>query len=320
MVLRGFLSVRLVDATTKKPFQEHLDPCGNVYTEVEPDREYFVSVVPSPRLARVVGCRIAIDGHDLGSGTVIVPNSPAREIGASRLERGVETMTSFRFQRPNQEQGTLAGSGGSGMILGSVTVKVHVLYFVGFVPYFDKRSNTISGTASLPIHAPAAGMGKKLLRSGLGTVSQSNYWGQGCQNNYMVGPLLDTFTFHYCAAPRLVQVGILKPPCPQHCIRSYTNKKRSAGKGVPKPALSPQHYISNESNKNKRPAGEAPSPQHCISNGSSNKRPATKDEMDMLSKVKHKRFKFDGVCSDGTHIKTKTTEHDFYDLTELEDD
>lgn len=41
MVVPDGISIRLVDAVTKIPFQEHEGPNGKFYTEVEPDVQYF---------------------------------------------------------------------------------------------------------------------------------------------------------------------------------------------------------------------------------------------------------------------------------------
>jgi hypothetical protein len=65
MVVQGEFLIELVEAKTKKAFQEH-EKDGKYYIEVEPDVEYFIHLRRIYNTQGTVRSQCCVDGQDLG--------------------------------------------------------------------------------------------------------------------------------------------------------------------------------------------------------------------------------------------------------------
>lgn len=91
----GDFSLQLVDATTKEPFKEHVAPSdGQVYAEVEPGLDYFMSV-GTDRGGVMINYRV--DGVDLGYHTTYHGAKHNDYRGNWSRLNGVTQTTSFKF-------------------------------------------------------------------------------------------------------------------------------------------------------------------------------------------------------------------------------
>lgn len=117
-----------------------MGPLGRVCVAVEPDAEHFAVVAPHPPSTVGVGCQVKIDGNDLGWGKDVFPEQSMVLISSTKVENGVETTTSFRFEKPKKNDGR-GRSAHLGMIMGCVTVTpLHQVIFQGHVKSFNAQS------------------------------------------------------------------------------------------------------------------------------------------------------------------------------------
>ena len=129
MVVVGNFSVRIVDATTKAAFQEHVrhdDETKNgigidtFFCEAEPWAEYFIElgVVGSDDggdddddnnkdAKRRYSFRCLVDGKPLGSLVTMRATAKApHRVGLFSIQNGVQTMTALRWTKPTKHQTT----------------------------------------------------------------------------------------------------------------------------------------------------------------------------------------------------------------------
>ena len=134
MVVVGDYSVRLVDAGTKEPFQEHVGPNGDIYAEVEPEAQYFVELNVVNNAAGAADKVIMdgfIDGKRVPNHVTVRPGRAPYFLGLIETDpQGAKRKTAFCFRSPKvatdtSTSGTAAAADGlPGMMMGSVTVQV----------------------------------------------------------------------------------------------------------------------------------------------------------------------------------------------------
>eukprot|EP00984_Skeletonema_dohrnii_P033546 scaffold30455_cov78-Skeletonema_dohrnii-CCMP3373.AAC.1 len=150
MVKVGDFKVELVAADTKEAFKEHTAPDGQVYAEVEPDMDYFISVSSDKG---GVMMWMYVDGVDLGYHIDL--KAPKKKEGFyGRWERigGKQTMTALHFNKTRQEVGTTPD-----MLTGKVELKV---YKMG-EKYYEEPRDFVSRSLT----ADSTLGGKKCIKS-----------------------------------------------------------------------------------------------------------------------------------------------------------
>eukprot|EP00984_Skeletonema_dohrnii_P020168 scaffold9754_cov97-Skeletonema_dohrnii-CCMP3373.AAC.1 len=148
MVKVGDFTVELVAADTKEAFKAHTAPDGQVYAEVEPDMDYFISVKCDKGGVMTF---IFVDGVDLGYHMDF--KSPGKT-SYGRWERigGKQTMTALHFNKTRQEVGSTPD-----MLTGKVEVKI---YRMGEKYYTEPRD-----FVSRSLTADSTLGGKKCIKS-----------------------------------------------------------------------------------------------------------------------------------------------------------
>ena len=203
MVKVGDFTVELVEADTKVPFKEHTAPDGQVYAEVEPDMDYFIS------LRTDVGgvlMKYVVDGVKLGYQTNFQNSNAGSACYRGSLERrgGKETMTALHFNKTRQEAGAQ-----SNMLTGKVEVKIYSLGDKYYQEPHDYVSTSLTADFTLG--------GKKCIKT---TTNGSHSFdttpkGRTASSklvNYRRGDHLRTITLNYCTAFGLIYHKILSPP------------------------------------------------------------------------------------------------------------
>ncbi|KAL7454218.1 hypothetical protein ACHAWC_005839 [Mediolabrus comicus] len=192
----GDFTVELVAADTKQPFTEHTAPDGQVYAEVEPDVDYFISLSRSVGLG-AAKATIFVDGVNLGYNTGVTSNKVCK--GSWERKDGRETMTALCFSKTRQEVGVTPS-----MLTGKVEVR---FYGLG-ERYYDDTKNY----KSPELTAESTLGGKKCIKS---TTSGSQH-SIPCTSSYgyayKLGEYLCTITLNYCSALGLIYNKILPPP------------------------------------------------------------------------------------------------------------
>mmetsp|Transcript_5583 Transcript_5583/g.13962 ORF Transcript_5583/g.13962 Transcript_5583/m.13962 type:complete len:138 (-) Transcript_5583:272-685(-) len=132
MVKVGDFTVELVRADTKEVFKEHVGivPENNIYAEVEPDVEYFVSLGSS-----IGGVRsdITVDGISLGYYNAFLGPFTNAYKGSFERKDSRETTKALRFKKtPDKAEGVMPS-----MLTGNVKVEFHSLGAKSYVPTTD---------------------------------------------------------------------------------------------------------------------------------------------------------------------------------------
>jgi len=235
MVQQGDFKLELVYADTRKlPFQEHAKD-ENIYAEVEPDVDYFISIqrngISQP------GCVLAmfiVDEQDLGYHDVFASRSASPIYrGLYSRAKAVSTMKALKFVKPSISQdGTKVSRN---LLMGKIEVKLRMGTFSGYT--VDRETDFNSAFATKNVDINQTGLAKKKsLRSGEGTVSESNRASTGQTASYEGGEHLDTITLNFCAALGLMEVGVLQKPD----AWTYHRMKRPAGPSQGPPAVRPK--------------------------------------------------------------------------------
>eukprot|EP00984_Skeletonema_dohrnii_P025571 scaffold14731_cov110-Skeletonema_dohrnii-CCMP3373.AAC.2 len=149
MVKVGDFKVELVAADTKEAFKEHTAPDGQVYAEVEPDMDYFISL--SSHVGGVM-MKMSVDGVYLGYKSLFECSGLNSHKGRWERIGGKETMTAFHFNKTRQEVGTTPD-----MLTGKVEVDI---YRMGEKTY---QENNDAVSASLTDDSTLGG--KKCIKS-----------------------------------------------------------------------------------------------------------------------------------------------------------
>jgi hypothetical protein len=96
---KGAFCVNLVDAHTKKPFKEVFGPDGNVYVEIESNKEYFV-LIRSNAAAPRFKAAIFVDGESLGyQYRSKKAGGCSKTLGLRSVKDGENTVHALRFER-----------------------------------------------------------------------------------------------------------------------------------------------------------------------------------------------------------------------------
>ena len=201
MVKVGDFTVEVVAADTKEAFKEHTAPDGQVYAEVEPDMDYFISV--SGDVGGVM-LRFFVDGVHLGYQQFFHNSYSNSCHGKWERRDGKETVTALHFNKTRQEVGTTPD-----MLTGKVEVNI---YRLG--EKFYKENNDV---VSASLTADSTLGGKKCIKS---TTSGSHSLditpkGRTASSkivNRRKGEYIRTITLNYCSALGLIYNKILPPP------------------------------------------------------------------------------------------------------------
>jgi hypothetical protein len=208
MVQRGNFKIELVYADTKMPFKEHTKD-GNIYVEVEPDVDYFISIQQTGTgRGDYTLSRITVDDQELGYQYPSLKRmDEPMYCGLWTYEKGLSSMKALRFTKPKiSEDGTNVKRG---LLMGEVEIKMYEGIFDG---YEDQR-NFSSSFAASAVDMNQTGLAKKKsLRSGEGETVESRQRGAKKEATYQQGALYDTATLNYCAALGLMEVGVLEKP------------------------------------------------------------------------------------------------------------
>ena len=200
MVKVGDFTVQLVAAETKEPFKEHTAPDGQVYAEVEPDMDYFISLRTD--VGGVI-MKYRVDGVELGYHNYFFDSHAGSTHCKGSWERrnGKETMTALHFNKTRQEVGAQ-----SSMLTGKVEVSIYRMGEAYYKEAYDYVSSSLTADSTLG--------GKKCIKT---TTSGSNSFdctpkGQAASVSYHLGEHLRTITLNYCTAFGLIYHKILAPP------------------------------------------------------------------------------------------------------------
>ena len=236
MVVIGDFSVRLVDATTKEAFTEHVGPDGKVFAEVEPGAEYFIELMGATedkkkKLPQPLRVKYFVDGKDLGCRSNISGFPLIKSLAGLRsVSNGVATYTALCFGNPRITWDHNSPSQMSSSQMGNVTVKIHEKIENGTRNVTLNRTavSVQAGTISADM---TKGQKKKVLRSEKGSISMNEPMSRrkleeilrGKKKTHKCGKLLDSITIYYCTALGLVQAGVFPGP-----DTASNRKRRSA--------------------------------------------------------------------------------------------
>lgn len=242
MVLKGNFCVELINAKTKAPFEEYRAANGDVYVEVEPGVEYYVSVTNnSPRWVKFA---IFVDGKDLeydenvdGGNTSICGHLKRKnnEIQISALKFKKLEDSTLR----NSSSTSSSSSSRSSFSLPTRTIEVEVYSSVCIVGQYQAGDFTSPWKGQDTKISPASSNSllTKCVKSEIGSVVLTSKGG-GMQKLTERGHLLTKFTLHYCTTLGLIHVGILKrPPLWDYLRVSKPYKKNRNDEIVIKPNI-----------------------------------------------------------------------------------
>jgi hypothetical protein len=203
MVKVGAFTVELVAADTKEPFKEHTAPDGQVYAEVEPGVDYFISTRTDVGGVKFV---YYVDGVNLGYTTDVRHPKKARYCGKLERRGAKQTMTALHFNKTRETQDVTPDR-----LTGKVELKV---YQRGAEYYSEAVDNFVS--ASLTADSTVGG--KKCIKSTTsGSYSFDKLRSSKKRKGNMVskhkrGERICTITLNYCSALGLIYHKILPPP------------------------------------------------------------------------------------------------------------
>ena len=222
MVRRGAFGLRLVDAATRQPLEEH-EKDGEVWVVGKPGAEFFLES-RTWHGTNVMGWPIDIDGVGAGYSQYFSPHQPWKVHGAAQSGGGANR--AFRFATIPAAADGQAAVGEFGLVEMTWTEAA--------------ATDTPAGPSVTPAwtslaDATSAGTKKEgvgALKSTLGTTTQSCVRGAFLWSR--VGPPLQTITIRYCEEAGLVARKIIALP-------ASTNNKRAGdpvgnGKGKKKAA------------------------------------------------------------------------------------
>ena len=205
MVWKGKLGVELVDASTRRPFKEHIQN-RNIYVEVEPGVDYFVHVT-SYCICDVI-FEIFIDGCRIENDPVVSQGS--MYCGIRSQQNGIGRNVSLKFKKLSQELRS-----GYNTSYPSLTGKVKVVAYKAFNPQEGfSRNYTSSWTGgSSHVHSVVTEDLKRNLKSDRGNITEKIKLEPNSTCFYFSkGYMLNTFELNYCTAVGLIDVGVLREP------------------------------------------------------------------------------------------------------------
>ncbi|CAB9516857.1 expressed unknown protein [Seminavis robusta] len=210
MVVIDNYSVRLVHAETKEPFKEHSGPDGKVYTEVEPDVEYFIQVAVVGTMDEVFLFDYFVDGQELSYNTACELGDGYQYCGILSIEKGISKMQALCFRRPPRNlliQNQDTNDDTTHAWMGEIQVDVSKAMEGEMLPIEQVPADTVDVEA-----VDAGGITEnKVLRSGQGSYSHVQEAPSEAPH-YGTGEFLQTITIHYCTAVGLIHVGVLPKP------------------------------------------------------------------------------------------------------------
>jgi len=201
MVRVGDFTLQLVAADTKEPFKEHTAPDGQVYAEVEPDMDYYISV---RTVVGGVAMTMHVDGVDLGYKHHFKNANSTSFLGSWSRTGSKERMTALHFNKTREAHGVAPN-----MLTGKVKVKIHQRGDEYYKEPYDYVSRSLTVDSTLG--------GKKCIKS---TTSGSHSFERrsskklkgSLERKYKVGKHICTITLNYCSALGLIYNKILPPP------------------------------------------------------------------------------------------------------------
>jgi hypothetical protein len=214
-VVQGDFTVSLVHADSLQPFQEHVKD-GEVYAEVEPDAEYFISVrrTSSAMAANsTLFLTFFVDGQDLGHHRYwpgVQQDAKPHLSGLFSRTDGVVSMKALKFEKPRPSSFAAAAGRGPTLLMGKVEINVFEGVFLGSSDAEDWAAKALT-VAPVDLSQNNAAK-KKGLRTGEGSTIVREERTSGKTAKYQSGSLLDTITLNYCAAQGLIEVGVLSKP------------------------------------------------------------------------------------------------------------
>mmetsp|Transcript_23802 Transcript_23802/g.35784 ORF Transcript_23802/g.35784 Transcript_23802/m.35784 type:complete len:270 (+) Transcript_23802:99-908(+) len=223
MVKIGAFNIELVAADTKEVFKEHIAPDGQVYAEVEPGVDYFISTRTDVGRVRF---EYSVDGVNLGYGHNFGRPSISRYAGSYLSIDGKQTMTALHFNKTREAQDVTPDK-----LTGKIKARVYT--FGEEIKAEEKNFVTASLTADSTLLG-----GKKCIKS---TTSGSYSFELGSRKKskdnmvtrYKRGTHICTLTLNYCSALGLIYNRILPPPPalqesgPSAAIGGRKKRKRS---------------------------------------------------------------------------------------------
>ncbi len=200
MVKQGLFSVRLVNAETMIPFQEHLGPGdGNVYVEVEPEAEYWIRV-QSDYCKGVVRCSFEVDEKGLGFSRILCPGR------YEPCDGGVWSRLGEHSKEQSLKVKSLYGWGRSLLYFGKVKVDFYEAIQKGERSEDSNFANPWRGREQ---RMPDLRVGFKAVVSDVGTKVKAS---KSCKCLFEAGCLLQSITLRYCTAKGLLYAGVLPRP------------------------------------------------------------------------------------------------------------
>ena len=196
--------MQLVAADTKKPFMEHTAPDGQVYAEVEPDMDYFISLRSD---IGGVMMFLSVDGVDLGYYQSFKKKRKKKYCGHRERKGENETMTALHFNKTREAHGVSANI----KLTGKVEVNIH--------QRGDEYYKKVEDNAVSPLLAADSTLGgKKCIKStssgshSIEKIRPSKKVKGNVVRGYKIGKHICTITLHYCSALGLIYNKILPPP------------------------------------------------------------------------------------------------------------
>ena len=196
--------MQLVSADTKEPFKEHTAADGQVYAEVEPDMDYFISL--RSNVGESIKMILSVDGVNLGYAQNCKRKGKTHYCGHRKRKGDNVTMTALHFNKTREAHGVAPN-----MLTGKVEVKIHQR---GDEYYKQEEDSSVSPSLA----ADSTLGGKKCVKS---TSSGSHAFEKKPQSKkrkgnliraYKTGKHICTITLNYCSALGLIYNKILPPP------------------------------------------------------------------------------------------------------------
>ena len=249
MVVAGDFSAQLVNAETRIPFQEHLGEKGEVYSEIEPDCEYFIQfqMLGDGDVKKKVCVQVAVDGTLMESRTILNRKSGKVDLGMLSREHGHTISKAFALRSPTVQYNENLKKDAC-MPIGSVSIRIsEAVYYGGQESMNFKEEGFADKNEDRSLEVPynyglfevkkflRSAEGKTLLTgTGNNTVTpekalkskQERKTKRRNKASYTAGSLLQEINIHYCTALGLIHAGVLEKPPMWELFR----KKLSYGK------------------------------------------------------------------------------------------
>uniref|UniRef100_A0A7S2YMS5 Uncharacterized protein n=1 Tax=Entomoneis paludosa TaxID=265537 RepID=A0A7S2YMS5_9STRA len=218
MVQFGALQIQLVQAINKEPFKEHTSANGDVYVEVEPDVEYFLSVHKTSVTDSHLYVKYQIDDETLDFCSIFPRylNDEKRFIGLYQEKKGGGSDKALKFvlpptierRRSDFDPRELVGSiriDISEAVVGSVRSHHH--------DFNENHSEQSVRPKTVTIPAKSPQLKEKVVRSAGGDFRTDPVpvpEKAGVSVRFEPGSPLGSLTLRYCCAKGLLEAGILQ--------------------------------------------------------------------------------------------------------------